>query len=133
MELRKFDISHYETVVNWWKEHNHPVLPFNTLSTFSFISFKDDQPIAVSFMYVAGDCDYAQIGWTTTNPNASLRDRYEGVDMCTKGLLELARKYKKTNVMTLCASSGLMKMYQKNTFKKLLHKHDLLYSKIGDL
>lgn len=132
MYLEKFEPRHYEMVKSWWIERNHPVLPLDMLSTFAFVSFIKDEPAAVAFLYMPGDCDFAQIGWMTTNPGVSLRQRHDGVVACTEALVRLAKTYNKTNVVSFCDSSGIGKIYQKQTFKKL-KPHDFYYSKLGAL
>lgn len=130
MIIKKFDKQQYELLKQWWNKHQHPVVPLEMLSTFGLIASNGIEPVACSFIYLASDCDFAQIAWTTTNPDSSLRDRYDGVDACIKGLLALAKKYNKSNVVCISDSSGLTKVINKNGLKKL-NKHDFLYSKLG--
>ncbi len=132
MKLVKFEEQHYHEVCSWWTQHGHPVLPFNMLSTFGLMAFEGEQPICVSFVYLLSDCNIAQIAWTTTNPEAPIRMRYEGVDSTVKGLLGVAKKYNKTNVLCLSDSRGLKKIISRNGLKEL-KDHTLLYGSLGAL
>ncbi len=132
MKLHKFEPYHYEEVVKWWTKHGHPVLPMDMLSPFGLICENDSELVAASFIYLVGGCNAAQIAWTTTNPSTSIYKRYEGVDLCIKGLLGLAKQYHKTNVLCLTSSNGLKKIMNRNGLKDL-QSHNLHYGSLGVL
>lgn len=131
MDLRAFNKKDYETIIGWWLEHKHPIVPIEMLSPFGMIaSNSDSKDVAVCFMYLPHGCDIAQLCWSTTNPSVSLRNRYEGIDCCIKGLIAVAKENKRTNIVSFSDSTGLNKIYSKNGLKEL-KDHKLMYSKLG--
>lgn len=133
MKLSRFTETDYPMLVEWWTAHKHPIIPFNMLSPFGLVSFSDkSEPAAMSFIYLPQGCDAAQISWTTTNPQVSPRVRYEAVDYVVKGLISLAKKGGRSNVMCFSDSSGLNKIYAKQGLKEL-KDHKLMYTKLGAL
>lgn len=125
MNLQRFSKEHYNTVTSWWKKHEHAIIPESSLSSVGLIAFKGNKPICVSWLYIMSGCDLGQIAWTTTNPDASLREKYEGVNFCIDGLIELARHYKRKSVVSFSSSKGLSKIIKKKGLS-LQRKHDLL-------
>lgn len=131
MILKKFEKQDYEIIIDWWKEHQHPIIPFNMLSPAGLILFNEQkQPICASFIYFVANCDIAQIAWTTTNPKAGFKEKYQAVNECIQGLIALARHNKRTNIMCFSDSSGLNKIFHKNGLKEL-RDHKLLYGSLG--
>ncbi len=76
-------------------------------------------------MYVMHGCDLAQIAWTTTNPGAGLKQRYEGVNAVLTGLFGIAQANNRSNVICFSSSSGLSKMIKKHGLN-IGKSHDLL-------
>jgi hypothetical protein len=116
MQLHKFEQSHYEMLVGWWKEHGHPIVAFETLSPIGVIVEKDGTFLAASFIYVMHGCDLAQIAWTTTNPEGSLKDNYKAVDECITGLLDIVKLNKRKHVICFSSSTGLTRMIKSHGF-----------------
>lgn len=131
MNLKKIDLdTDYEILCDWWKEHNHWIIPRSALSSVGLMAYNDkDQPVAGSWLYVMAGSTLGQIGWTVSNPKAGLRERYNGISMIVDGLIEAAKHYKRTELIVLSSSNGLSKMLEKRKFVSKI-KHDLY---VGDL
>lgn len=126
MKLQRFDSSHYEHLTGWWKTHGHPIISKHSLSPVGLVCLSDDgKPLAASFLYVMHGCDLGQIAWTTANPDAGLKERYEAVDMVLTGLFDVAKQENRTNVICFSSSSGLTKKLVKHGFNAG-KSHDLL-------
>lgn len=126
MKLVRFDSSHYDTLTKWWDKHQHPIISQKSLSPIGVITVLDSgEYVSASFLYVMAGCDLGQIAWTTTNPESSSRNRYDGINMCLDGLIDIAKKEKRTNVICFSSSSGLTKLIEKQGFK-VGKSHDLL-------
>lgn len=133
MNLKQFTKDDYAMLSEWWEAHGHPVIPINMLSPFGLVGFSNnDEPAAISFVYLVQGCDIAQISWTTTNPKVSPRDRYETVQHCIRGLIAVAKKSGRSNVLCFSDSSGLNRIMHKEGLKEL-KDHKMLYKKIGAL
>lgn len=133
MNLKAFTQDHYPILLEWWKEHKHPIIPLTMLSPCGLVGYNSkNEASAMCFMYFVQSCDIAQLSWTTTNPQVSAKDRYLAVDACVKGLIAVAKHNNRTNIMCLSDSSGLNKIYGKNGLKEL-KDHKLLYGKLGVL
>lgn len=131
MDVKRFTEADYQMLVKWWEHHKHPVLPYKMLSPAGLIGLNDSgEPACASFIYFVANCDIAQIAWTTTNPEVSVRDRYLAVNDCVKGLIALAKHNNRTNIMCFSDSHGLNKIFMKNGLKEL-KDHKLLYGSIG--
>lgn len=125
MNLLKWDRSHYETLTGWWKAHDHPILRFESLSPIGLVAQKDEQLVAASFLYVFYGCDVAQIAWTTTNPEAGLKDKYRAIDSCMNGLLSIAKSHNRNQIFCFSNSKGLTKLISKHGLN-VGSEHDLL-------
>lgn len=125
MELYKFNKQHYNTLVEWWKKHEHHILPYSSLSDIGVIVYKNNKPISASWIYFMNGCDLAQIAWTTTNPDSGLKEKYKAVNLCLDALLDIAKINKRNNVICLSNSTGLTKLVSKKGLNKN-KKHDFL-------
>ena len=125
----RFDSSYYNEVCDWWKKHNHPQIAEQSLSPYGFVCLNDAKmPVAVSFVYFMAGCTMAQIAWTTTNPNARLKDRYTGVMLCLNGLTELAKQENRKDIICFSSSPGLTRKVKSLGFN-IGKTHDLLAGK----
>lgn len=133
MKLLKFEKQHHEMISNWWKEHNHPIIPLNMLSPFGLISYNEkNEPTSACFVYFVEGCDIAQLSWAVTNPSVSPRERYNGLDFCIKGLIGVAKANNRTNILSFSGYRSLNKIFGKNGLKEL-KDHKLYYTKVGVL
>jgi len=126
MKLIRFDKEkHYNLINMWWKEHKHNSMERDSLSPFGFIVYNNNTPICASFLYIMAGCNLGQIAWTTTNPKAGLKEKYNAINFCIEGLLALANHYNIKNIISLSNSKGLTKLIQKKNFRTV-DKHTLL-------
>ena len=125
MKLEKFERKHYETLLDWWEQHGHPVIPYESLSPIGLVVNDNGNLTCVSFLYVMHGCDLAQIAWTTTNPTSGLKKKHESVGACLHGLYGIAKQNKRTNIICFSSSTGLTKLIKRHGFN-VGHTHDLL-------
>ena len=114
MNLILYKKEHYNILTEWWKDHNHAIIEESALSPYSFIVYNNDKPICASFLYVMDKCNLAQIAWTTTNPNAGIKEKYNALNLCLQSLFDLAKLLKINNIVSFSSSKGLNKLYKKN-------------------
>ena len=116
--IEYFKNEHYEELKKWWSLHNHPAVPFSSLPYGIVVSNEKQIPVCMSFLYTFEISDMCQIGWTTTNPNTKLRERYECVDLALDSLLILAQKLNKKTVICFSTSRGISKLMNKKGLSK---------------
>lgn len=127
MRIEKFDKNkHYDILEDWWTEHNHMQVPSSSLSGVGLVVYDNDTPICMSFLYVMAGCDLAQIAWTTTNPEANLRQKYRSILYCLEGLIALAKKYERKHIISFSSSKGLTKILKKSGLG-VGKNHEILY------
>ncbi len=131
MKLERFEEKHYNELKQWWIEHNHPTIQFSSLSPYGVVSYIEDVPGCMSFLYIYHGCDMAQIAWTTTNPSLSPRKRHKAVNDTIKSLYEVAKLNNIKNIICFSNSTGLTKLLHKHGLK-IGNSHDLLAGYFGD-
>jgi hypothetical protein len=97
-----------------------------TLSPVGVIYIDDEgTAIAASFLYIMPGTSLGQIAWTTTNPDAGLKIKHTGVNMCLNSLFEIAQMNKIKDVLCFSSSSGLSNLLKKRGLKSG-KQHDVL-------
>ena len=125
MIVKQFKTEDYAMLQDWWTKHNHMSIPKESLSPIGITIFDEETPSCIGFIYVMPNCDMAQIAWTTTNPEISLRKRYKAMDTCINALLQYAYINGRKNIICFSKSSGLSKMLRKKGLAQMT-PHSLL-------
>ena len=133
MKLIKFNKEiHYKEVSKWWSEHNKLIVPKDSLSSVGLVVYNGGKPVCMSFLYIMAGCNMAQIAWTTTNPKAGLKERYKAINFCIEGLLEIAKKNNRKNVVCFSSNKSLSKIIASKGLIEQ-HSHDLLLGNFGGI
>lgn len=104
-------------LVTWWEKHNHPIISYESLSPLGLLAVENGEYVAVSFAYVMHGCDLAQIAWTTTNPEAAPKLKYQAINECISGLLDIVKLNQRKHVICFSSSRGLTRMIEKHGLK----------------
>lgn len=107
--------KHYNELENWWLNHNHSIIPSSSLP-IGVVVYSNNIPICMSFLYTMDGCDMAQIGWTTTNPASSLKNKYNGINLAIDSLITVCKKLNKKHITSFCNSSGINKIMKRKGF-----------------
>jgi hypothetical protein len=79
MKIESFEMSkHYRTVAAWWSSHSWEPLPISMLSKTGYVAYKDDTPVAASWLYKT-DSSIAILDWYISDPEAAWEDRQEAI------------------------------------------------------
>lgn len=118
MKIEYFDKQHhYEILCSWWKKHEHAEMNLSSLSPLGVVVFNEDNPVCMSFMYITPGCDFANIMWTTTNPEIdNMKQRHQSVETAIDALIIVAQKLNIKKIMTLGHSKGLTKLLTRKGF-----------------
>lgn len=112
MYLRYYNSSDYNTLCNWWEKHKHPIISMDALP-HGIVVEKENNLIAMSFVYIMSGCNVAQIAWTTTNPNERLKDRYNAVNLCLDASILHAKKMNKNLIVCFSGHKSITKLLNK--------------------
>lgn len=113
MILKRFEPEHHGIVSDWWLKHNHPIMPLNELSPIGLMVYDNNEPICVSFLYLLSGTSMGQIGFTTSNPEATSKQKHKAIGLCLNGLISLSSKYERSSVVCFSSSKGLTKILKK--------------------
>ncbi len=115
MNLRRYKPSDYQELCTWWEKHNHPIMSSEILPE-GIVVEQDSKAICIGFIYLVNNAEVAQLAWTTSNPEISLRKRYDAVNMLLDGSI------------SYIASLGIkhiMCFTDKNSIAKLLNRRGM--------
>ncbi len=98
--IKQYKPSFYQTAVNWWKGNNWPSIPEKDLPTLGFVSFYDETPVAVAWLYQT-DSAYCLLEWMVSNPEFREKEtRGKAIDGLLHAMLDAASKLGFTKVFT---------------------------------
>ena len=78
--LSKDDV--YPTLLEWWKKHkafNDKIIEHKSLPNRIFVVSNKDKDLFVVPVYIS-DSDFCYIGWVTSNPDSSPREKVGALD-----------------------------------------------------
>lgn len=113
MVVKNFNKDYYDVLCLWWKQHNHAIIPLQSLPLGVVVLDEKQMPVCASFLYVMDKCDMCQIAWTTSNPNATLKQRYVAINKAIDSLLFFANTLNKKNIISFTNSTGLEKILKR--------------------
>ena len=96
MEVRQFNISDYNELVEWWSFWRFPAPTLNLLPVIDndkingIISNINGTNVACGFLYFTNS-DICWIEFIVANPNVSKKDRSEGLNIMIEKLCEEAK------------------------------------------
>jgi hypothetical protein len=109
MNIRYYQPSDYETLCSWWNKHQHPIISSDILSN-GIVVCENGNLICIGFVYLVNKANVAQLAWTTTNPEMSLRQRYKAVNMFFDGSISYINSLNIKNIMCFTDKPSLVKL-----------------------
>jgi hypothetical protein len=117
VNLRKYKTSDYAELTQWWKAHSHPVMDESAIPSEGIIVSENGLNVCMGFIYLASNANLAQIAWITTNPELSLRKRYNAVNLFMDGCVSYINSLNVKNVMCFTDSYAMAKMFNRKGFR----------------
>lgn len=116
MDYRVFNpATDYEEVCGWWRDHKWDPAPLAVLPPTGIIVSDNGTNICAGWLYTTGTA-LGHFEWIVANPNAGLKQRYNGIRSLTKAITEMAEGVGLSAIFTSVRQKGLIKMLQKYGF-----------------
>lgn len=129
MKIDYFTPHFYDILKSWWQEHNHAIIPIESLGLGLIVLDDNNYPLCMSFIYTMERCNVAQFAWTTTNPNVSFKVRHQAVELILLASLQVAKNEGKNLIFDFISSKGLKKILKNLNFIEL-KDHTLLTGRV---
>jgi hypothetical protein len=115
--------KHFPMIFAWWKKHRRGRLDIESLGSRGLVVYKNGVPLAAAWLFRT-DSKVANIGWTVTNPDASMRLKHDAVAALIEDLKLTAKAEGFTRVVSFSSSRGLTKILVRAGMGQLV-PHDL--------
>lgn len=126
MEIKLYEHrKHFREVYRWWKTHRKSPLDIESLSSLGVVVCEADQMLACTWIYVGKDCTVAQLGWSVSNPDVSMRKAHDAVEVSIREAIAVAKDSGCNRLTTMSSSRGLTRVFERSGFRKLI-QHDFL-------
>jgi len=120
-------LQHYTSLSTWWKAHDWPVMPPESLSQYGLVI----PGVAAGFLYKT-DSNIAWLEFLISNPEVNKEARSKGLDAIIEGLSAEAKRLGFKTVFTSSYHPGLIKRYEKHQFVKTDENVTQLVRILGD-
>lgn len=117
--------KHFREVYRWWKIHRNTPLDIGSLSEVGVTIWEGETMLACTWVFLGRGSTVAQLGWSVSNPDISMRTAYEAVQESIARALILAKDNGCNRAITMSSSKGLTRVFQKAGFTKQI-PHDML-------
>lgn len=117
MNIRHYNTSDYTDLSKWWNDHGHPVMDMSVLPKNGIVVCEGNVSVCMGFIYLVNNANVAQIAWITTNPEMSLRKRYNAVNLLMDGCVSYINSLNVKNVMCFTDSYAMAKMFNRKGFR----------------
>jgi hypothetical protein len=118
-KIRLVDLSKdYGMACEWWKAHGWEAVPAAILPKLGAVAVIEDVPIAAAFLYMDNSVGVCWLEWLVTNPDATPKQSFKGINMVIEFLREVAVSMDYGIMMTTCRQASLVRVYEKNGFTK---------------
>ena len=111
MQFRDYTPEDRDTVMEWFSRHGWASPPTDVIPVDGLIV----EDICCSWIYF-GEPRMAFIGWPVTNPDAPRAERYEGLQLILKNLIEIAKVREAKLIFAWAKQPGLLNLYEKLGF-----------------
>lgn len=119
IKVRKFESNDYEMVVSWWKAYEWPSIPpLDSLPTDGFISYEDDKPLAVGFVYIIENAPWTLLTWMTTNRVYNKDKRIQGLNEVIKEGKNFSKLLGKKFIFTFNSQNSIIDSLVSNGFQR---------------
>jgi hypothetical protein len=103
----------YETLVEWWKQHEFGIVPLEVLPPDGIIVEHENKPICAGGLYLGVGTQFAFMEWIVGDKTANKRQLHSGLKLCIDALFDLAREKGMKLVFTTTGEEALQKRYEK--------------------
>lgn len=115
--IKKFTKKDHALLKKWWDLYKWPAIPLHFLPD-GFIAYVDDKPVIAGFLYIPKKGSISWFEWIIGNPFVSKEKREAGFKILLKSILKLAKKNKKTHIMTGSNNKTFLKKLESSGFIK---------------
>lgn len=97
MNLRQYNTSDYSLLEQWWKDHDHQVVPENMLSSLGFVVEKDNTAVMCGFVYLTNS-KISILEFIVSSPELNKEENNTAINLLISGV----EKYTKTKGYEYC-------------------------------
>ena len=116
MKIEQFKpMDHYDTIKQWWQEHNHDIVPVSDLSPLGLVVKSDEEYICAAW-FLKTDSSLCILELLVGNPKAKKRDIIKGIDLLLEYFTSLARILFFNKILIMAKLPGLIKHLKKRDF-----------------
>jgi|GEM_PF-2154581 len=118
-------------ISEWWSTHEKGRLPLELLPPTGFFVLKDDQPVAVVFLYLSVGVGVAFLEWAVSKPELSLKEARQAFDV----LMDFTKVYLTDldyGVIWANTLPGIARALKQHGFTSQGNRHALYYCRSCD-
>lgn len=108
----------YDLLVEWWKKHkafNDKIIELKSLPTRVFIVSNDDKDLFAVPVYIT-DSDFCYIGWVTSNPDASLREKVGALEFLYNIISIVMKSQNFDHILSKANAKSLQRVAERSGF-----------------
>jgi len=108
----------YDTLVSWWGSHkafNSKVIGYSALPSRIFVVSKGGTDLFMVPVY-ASDSTFCWLGWTTSNPDAKLRDKSGALEYLYEIISVVMKSLKYEHIISKANAKSLQKVAERSGF-----------------
>jgi hypothetical protein len=113
MKIELVDEKNYNMLVEWWKGHEWPIIPFDSLPKTGIIV----NDIVAGFLY-SSDSNVCMLEWIISDPNSDKEKRKESLNILIDKICHIAKDMGFKYCFTFVKNKGLINTLKENSFNK---------------
>ena len=130
MDIRKFELSDYSTLVKWYIEWELPITPYSWLSEETYIVENGDEPLCVGGVYQLDKAPFFWIESIASNRNSKKEDRKQAIKFLIKHLEAVAKNKGAEIIMGSTPRDSLADTFKELGFNNAPEKYIHLGKKV---
>lgn len=73
--IKQYTPEDHKMLAAWWRSHNWPVVPTESLPTTGYISYQNKLPALAGFLYLPRSGNIGWVEWIVSNPESTHEQR----------------------------------------------------------
>jgi hypothetical protein len=117
MQVRPFNVeTEYKHIQSWGEKQGWPMMPSKYYGLKGFISYDENTPVAVGFVYRDKGCPFCILEWVIGNPDVNWEIRKAGLDDVMESCFTWAKEDGAEVVLTMTKNKRLIEKYKEKSF-----------------
>ena len=111
----------YDILVSWWTAHkafNSKIIEHSALPSRIFVVSKGETDLFMVPVY-ASDSTFCWLGWTTSNPEAKLRDKVGALDYLYEIISIVMKSLKYEHIISKANARSLQRVAERSGFENV--------------